>query len=156
MNINATLIVQLIVFFIGAWVTMKFIWPPLVKSLDERRQKIADGLSAAEKSALALKDASAKSEAELKAARAQAQDVLAAASRQAAQIVEQAKLTAETEKARIVEAGHAEVQRELNHVKEALRKDVADLAVMGAARILKRELDAKAHADVLSDLAARI
>jgi len=156
MNINATLLIQLIVFLIGAAVTMKFIWPPLIKSLDERRNKIAEGLSAAEKSAQALKDASAKSDAELKAARVQAQEILAAASKQANEMVEAAKATAESEKARIVESGHAEVERELAHAREGLRKEVADLAVMGAARILKREIDAKAHADVLSDLAARI
>lgn len=156
MSINATLIIQMIVFFIGAFVTMKFIWPPLVQSLDERRKKIADGLSAAEKSALALAEATAKSEQELKQARAQAQDILAAANKQGAQLVELAKATAETEKARIIESGHEEVMRELNHAKEALRKEVADLAVMGAARILRRELDASKHADVLSDLAARI
>lgn len=156
MNINATLILQLIVFFIGAWVTMKYIWPPLVQSLDERRNKIAEGLSAAEKSAQALKDASAQSEIELKAARTQAQEIIAAAQRQATLLVEGAKATAEEEKARIVAAGHAEVERQVSAATDALRREVSDLAVLGAARILKREVSAQAHADILADLAARI
>lgn len=156
MSINATLIIQLIVFFIGAWVTMKYIWPPLVQSLEQRRQKVAEGLAAAERGAAALKEASARTDEELRAARQQAQAIIAAANQQAAQIIEQAKASAAAEAERIVASGHAEVQRQIAQAKDALRKEVADLAVLGAARILKREISPAAHADVLNDLAARI
>jgi F-type H+-transporting ATPase subunit b len=147
---------QMIVFAIFVWFPMKFVWPPIVKAMEERRQKIADGLAAAEKGARALQDASAKSEEELKVARTQAQDILAAANKQAAQIVEQAKAHAQEEGERIVAKAHEDVQREIAHAREDLRKRVGELAVVGAARILKREIDTKAHADVLDELAARV
>jgi F-type H+-transporting ATPase subunit b len=147
---------QMIVFATFIWFTMKFVWPPITKAMEERRQKIADGLAAAEKGARALQDASAKSEEELKAARAQAQDILANANKQASQIVEQAKVTAQGEGARIVAKAHEDVEREVAHAREELRKRVGELAVIGAAKILKREIDTKAHADVLNDLAARV
>lgn len=147
---------QMLVFILFVAFTMKFVWPPIVRALEERRQKIADGLAAAEKGARALQDASAKSDEELKAARQQAQDILANASRQAAQIVEQAKTTAQEEGARIVAKAHEDVEREVAHAREALRKRVGELAVIGAAKILKREIDAKAHADVLDELATRV
>lgn len=147
---------QMIVFAIFVWFTMKFVWPPIVKAMEERRQKIADGLAAAEKGARALQDASAKSEEELKVARTQAQDILAAANKQAAQIVEHAKAHAQEEGERIVAKAHEDVQREIAHAREDLRKRVGELAVVGAARILKREIDTKAHADVLDELAARV
>ena len=156
MSINATLIAQMITFGILIWVTMKFIWPPLTKALDERSQRIADGLAAADRGARSLQDASAKSEEALKQARAQGQDILSAANKQAVQIVEQAKLAAKSEGERIVNAAREETQRELTQVKEKLRKQVGELAVIGAAKILKREIDPKAHADVLNDLAARV
>jgi F-type H+-transporting ATPase subunit b len=147
---------QMIVFAAFVWFTMKFVWPPITRAMEERRQKIADGLAAAEKGARALQDASAKSEEELKAARAQAQDILANANKQASQIVEQAKVTAQGEGARIVAKAHEDVEREVAHAREELRKRVGELAVIGAAKILKREIDTKAHADVLNDLAARV
>ena len=147
---------QMIVFGAFIWFTMKFVWPPITKAMEERRQKIADGLAAAEKGARALQDASAKSEEELKVARTQAQDILANANKQAAQIVEQAKVTAQEEGARIVAKAHEDVEREVAHAREELRKRVGELAVVGAAKILKREIDTKAHADVLNALAARV
>jgi len=147
---------QMIVFGIFVWFTMKFVWPPITKAMEERRQKIADGLAAADKGARALQDASAKSEEELKAARTQAQEILAAANKQAAQMVEQAKTHAQEEGERIVAKAHEEVEREIAHAREELRKQVGELAVIGAAKILKREIDTKAHADVLNELAARV
>lgn len=147
---------QMIVFAIFVWFTMKFVWPPITKAMEERRQKIADGLAAAEKGAAALQDASAKSEEELKAARAQAQEIVAAANKQATQLVEQAKAHAQEEGERIVAKAHEEVSREVAHAREELRKQVGELAVVGAAKILKREIDAQAHADVLNELAARV
>lgn len=147
---------QMIVFTIFVLFTMKFVWPPIIKALEERRQRIADGLAAAEKGAKSLQDASARSEEALKAARTQAQEIVGAASKQATQLVEQAKADATTEAQRIVANAQAGVERQITQAREVLRKEVAELAVLGAARILKREVDAKAHADVLNDLAARI
>ncbi|MGH8444189.1 MAG: F0F1 ATP synthase subunit B [Solimonas sp.] len=147
---------QMIVFFLFVWFTMKFVWPPIVKAMEERRSKIADGLAAAEKGSRALQDASLKSEEALKEARVQAQDILANANKQAVQLVEQAKGTAQAEAERIVARAHEEVSREVAQAREQLRKQVGELAVAGAAKILKREIDIKAHADVLNDLAAKI
>lgn len=151
-----SIIGQMLVFILFVAFTMKFVWPPIVKALEERRQKIADGLAAAEKGARALQDASNKSDEELKAARAQAQDILANANKQAVQLVEQAKVTAQEEGNRIVAKAHEDVEREVAQAREALRKRVGELAVVGAAKILKREIDAKAHADVLDELATRV
>lgn len=147
---------QMIVFFIFVMFTMKYVWPPITKALEERRVRIADGLAAAERGAASLKEASARSDEALKAARLQAQEILSAANKQATQIVEQAKTTAVSEGERIVENARAEVDRQVSHAKEALRKEVADLAVLGAARILKREVNPQTHADILQDLAGRI
>lgn len=147
---------QMIVFVIFVLFTMKFVWPPIMKALEERRQKIADGLAAAEKGAQTLKAATARTEEELKAARQQAQDIIAAANKQAAQIVEQARIQAQVEAERIIASAQDEVQRQIAHARDALRKEVADLAVLGAARILKREINPSVHADVLGDLARRI
>ena len=156
MNINATMLVQLVAFAIFVILTMKLVWPPLLKVMEERRARIADGLAAADKGAQALQDASAKSDEALKAARGQAQDILGSANKQASQILEQARAQAQAEGERIKSAAKAEVDREIAHAREVLRKQVGELAVTGAAQILKREIDARAHADVLSQLAAKI
>lgn len=156
MNVNATLFGQMLAFGILIWFTLKFVWPPLLAAIEERQKKIADGLAAADRAAASLKDATAKSDVELKAARQQSAEIVAAANKQAAQLVEQAKTAAATEAERIRTAAKGEVDREIASAREALRKQVGELAVLGAARILKREVDAKAHADVIGDLAARI
>lgn len=147
---------QMIVFAIFVWFTMKFVWPPITAAMEERRAKIADGLASAEKATQALKAASSKADDELKAARIQAQDILATANKQAAQAIEQAKTAATAEAERIKANANAEVERQVTQAREALRKQVGELAVLGAAKILKREIDAKAHAEVLGDLAARV
>lgn len=147
---------QMIVFLIFVLFTMKYVWPPIMKAMQEREAKIADGLAAADKAKAALADASSKSEEELKAARGQAQDIIANASRQAAQLLEKAKADAQAEQDRIVANGHAEVGRQTAHARDALRQQVAALAVLGAQQILKREIDAKAHAEVLDSLASRV
>lgn len=147
---------QIIVFMIFVGFTMKFVWPPIIAAMEARRQRIAEGLAAAEKGARALQDASAKSDEALKDARTQAQDILSNANRQATQIVEQAKGTAQTEADRILAKAQEEVGREVLRARDELRKQVGELAVIGASKILKREIDAKAHADVLSDLASRV
>lgn len=156
MNINFTLVAQAIVFALFIWFTKKFVWTYLMQQVDARQKSIADGLAAADKGNRSLAEAAARTEEQLKAARAQAQDILNAANRQAGQTVEQAKGTAQGEAERIKAAAREEVEREVNRVRETLRKQVGELAVAGAAKILKREIDARAHADVLKDLAARI
>jgi F-type H+-transporting ATPase subunit b len=147
---------QMIVFFVFVMFTMKFVWPPITKALEERRTRIADGLAAADRGAASLKEASARSDEALKAARVQAQDIVAAANKQATQMIEAAKATATAEAAKIVEHANGEVTRQVAQAKQELGRQVADLAVLGAARILKREVNASAHADILQDLAARI
>ena len=156
MSITFTLIAQAIVFALFIWFTAKFVWPPLMRAVEDRQKKIADGLAAAEKGNRSLAEASVKTEEQLKAARAQAQEILAAANKQAGQVVEQAKGTAQSEAERIKAAAREDVDREINRAREALRKQVGELAVAGAAQILKREINAQAHADVLKDLAAKI
>jgi F-type H+-transporting ATPase subunit b len=156
MNINFTLFAQAAVFLLFIWFTKKFVWSYLMQQVEARQKTIADGLAAAEKGNRSLAEASAKSDEQLKAARVQAQDILSNANKQAGQTVEQAKGAAQTEAERIKQAAHAEAMREVERVKEALRKQVGELAVAGAAQILKREIDAKAHADVIKDLAAKI
>ena len=147
---------QMIVFLLFVMFTMKYVWPPIMKAMEEREAKIRDGLAAAEKGKAALAEASSKSDEELKAARTQAQDIIAAANKQATQLVEKAKGDATAEQQRIIASGHAEVEQMAAQARDALRKQVADLAVSGAEQILKREVDAKAHAERLDRLAARI
>lgn len=156
MNFTLTLFAQAAVFALFIWFTKKFVWSFLMRKVDERQKAIADGLAAAEKGQRSLAEASVKSDEELKAARVQAQDILSNASKQAGQAIEQAKGAAQSEAERIKAAGREEVEREVNRVREQLRKQVGELAVAGAAQILKREIDAKAHAEVLKDLAAKI
>lgn len=156
MNINATLFVQLVVFFIGAWVTMKFIWPPLIKSLEERQKKIADGLKAAEQGSQSLADAQKKI-AQLEAeARAKAQALVADTEKRAQTIIDEAKVAAKAEGDRLVAAAKAEAQQEMQRVKGQLRDQVAVLAVAGAEQILKREVNAQVHGDLLNQLKAKL
>jgi F-type H+-transporting ATPase subunit b len=156
MNINLTLFAQAAVFAIFIWVTARWPWRWLMDMVEERNKRIADGLAAAEQGNRALAEASAKSDEQLKAARVQAQEILAAASKQAGSLVEQAKGTAQAEAERIKAAAADDVGREINRARETLRKQVGELAVAGAAQILKREINPATHADVLKDLAAKI
>ena len=152
MNLNATLVAQLVVFFILAWVTMKFVWPPIVKALDERAKKIAEGLTAADKAKSDLAHAEKKVVEEMRKARESATDVRAAAEKQAAVFVDEAR----TEAARIIaqarEAAEAEAGVAAQRAKEALRDQVAHLAVAGAEKILRKEINAQARADLLANL----
>ncbi len=156
MNVNATLFGQMLAFGILIWFTLKFVWPPLLAAIEERQKKIADGLAAADRATASLKEASTKSDEELKSARQQAAEIVAQANKQAGQLVEQAKTAAATEAERIRSAARNEVDREIAIAREVLKDKVGELAVLGASTILKREVDAKAHADVIGDLAARI
>jgi F-type H+-transporting ATPase subunit b len=152
MSINATLIFQLIVFAILVWFTMRFIWPPITAALDERAKKIAEGLSAADKAKADLAAANTRVEQQLSAARDDAAKRLADAERLAQQMVEEAKGRASEEAAKIVAAARAEAEQESIKAREVLRDQVAGLAVKGAEAILKREVNAGVHAELLSRL----
>jgi len=151
-SLNATLIAQLVVFLILAWFTMKFVWPPIVTALDERAKKIAEGLSAADKAKADLVVANQRVEAQLSAARDDAAKRLADAERLAQSMIEEAKARASEEAAKIVAAAKAEAAQEMVKAREALREDVASLAVRGAEAILRREVNASVHADLLGRL----
>ncbi len=156
MSINATLIAQLIVFLILVWFTMKFVWPPITKALDERAQKIADGLSAADKAKAELTAANQRVEAQLSAARTDAAQRLADAERLAQSIVEEAKARAAEEGAKVLAAAKAEAEQESIKAREVLRDQVAALAVKGAEQILRREVNAGVHAELLGRLKAEL
>jgi F-type H+-transporting ATPase subunit b len=149
-NLNATLFAQLVVFFILAGFTMKFVWPPIVKALDERAKKIADGLAAAERGKHDLELATKRSADALREGKEKAGELLAQAEKRAAAIVEEAKAAAKVEADRIIAGAKAEIDQEAVRAKEALRDQVATLAVSGAEKILRREINAQAHADILA------
>ena len=152
MDLNATLLAQLVVFLVLAAVTAKFVWPPIVKAIDERTAKIADGLAAADKAKTDLVLAEKRVGDELRKARESATELRTGAEKQAAQIVDEAR----AEAARIVtaarEAAESEAATAAQRAKEALREHVAGLAVAGAERILRREVNAQVHADLLAQL----
>ena len=152
MSINGTLIAQMIVFGILVWFTMSFVWPPIAKALDDRAKKIADGLSAADKAKADLANANKRVEQQLSAARDDAAKRLADAERLAQQMVEEAKGRASEEGAKIVAAARAEAAQESVKAKEQLRDSVAALAVKGAEQILRREVNAGVHSDLLNRL----
>ncbi|OGA19070.1 MAG: F0F1 ATP synthase subunit B [Betaproteobacteria bacterium RIFCSPLOWO2_12_FULL_63_13] len=152
MNLNATFVAQMLVFFILGWFTMKFIWPPLMKALDERAKKIADGLAAAEKGNAALKDALVRFQKLEAEARIRAQEIVSQNEKRGLEIVEGAKAAAKAEGDRLIAAAKAEIESEMQRAKDALRSQVALLAVAGAEKILRREVNAQVHADLLAQL----
>lgn len=152
MNINATLFAQAIVFAILVWFTMKFVWPPIAKALDERALKISEGLSASEKAKTELSLTNKRVEEELIKSRDESAKRLADAERRAQSVIENAKQRANDEAAKITAAAHAEAAQLVNKARDALREDVALLAVKGAEQILRREVNASVHADLLSRL----
>ena len=152
MNLNATLFAQLVVFFILAWFTMKFVWPPIVKALDERAKKIADGLAAADKAKTDLALAEKKVVEEMRRARESATDVRASAEKQGALLIEEARAEATRIVAVAREAAEQEASAAMQKAKEGLRDQVAQLAVAGAERILRREINAQVHAELLANL----
>ncbi|NLF55139.1 MAG: F0F1 ATP synthase subunit B [Thauera phenolivorans] len=152
MNLNATLIAQLVVFFILAWFTMKFVWPPIVKALDERASKIADGLAAADKAKTDLALAEKRVVEELRKARESAGDVRASAEGQASKLIDEARAEAARIIAAAREAAEAEAEVAAQRAKEALREQVAQLAVAGAEKILRREINVKTHSELLANL----
>ncbi|GLP97660.1 F0F1 ATP synthase subunit B [Paraferrimonas sedimenticola] len=156
MSINATLFGQTIAFILFVWFCMKFVWPPLLASIEERQKRIADGLSDAERAAKDLELAQQKATEQLKEAKAQAGEIIEQANKRKAQIVDEAKAEADAERAKIIAQGQAEIEAERNRVKEELRKQLATLAVSGAEKILERSIDEAAHNDIVEKLVAEI
>lgn len=149
MNINFTLISQAIAFSVFIWFTVKFVWPPLLRAIEERQKNIADGLAAGERGRHELELASQRSAEVLKEAKHRASEIVLQAEKRAAEIVEESKKTAKEESDRIITGAKAEVQHEIFGAKEVLRQYAAQLAIAGATKILRREIDAKVHADIL-------
>ena len=156
MNINATLFLQAVVFAILVWFTMKFVWPPITKALDERAQKIADGLAAADKAKSELTSANKRVEEELAKSRNEATVRMAETERRAQTMIEEAKARAVEEGNKIVAAAQAEAQQQTVRARETLCEQVAALAVKGAEQILRREVNAGVHADLLGRLKAEL
>lgn len=156
MNLNATLLGQFITFGIFVFVMVKFVWPPIMAAMRDRQQKIADGLAAAEKGVHDLEQAKQKATEINTSAREQAADIIGQANKRGTGIVEEAKAQARAEHDRIVDAAQAEIEQERGRVREALRAEIATIAVAGAGKILEREIDAKAHDELLEKLAAQL
>ena len=152
MNINATLFLQAIVFAILVWFTMKFVWPPITKALDERAEKIAAGLAAADKAKSELSSANKRVEQELAKSKGESTVRLAEAERRAQVMIEEAKLKATEEGSKIIAAAKVEAEQQTVKARETLREQVAALAVKGAEQILRKEVNASVHADLLGRL----
>ena len=152
MNLNATLLAQIVVFVILWWFTMKFVWPPITKALDDRAKLVASGLAAADKAKLELAGANKRVEEQLAQSRNETAKLLSDAEKLAQAIVDEAKRRAEEEGAKIVAAAKAEADQQAIQAREVLRDQVAVLAVKGAEQILKREVNAGVHADLLTRL----
>ena len=156
MNMNATLILQSIAMMVFVWFCMKFIWPPIIGALDERRAKIADGLAASDLAEKALAEANQEVERQINAARDKAGEIVDSANQRHSQILEQAKDDAVSERQRQVAAGEAEITQSANQAREELRATVASLAVLGARQILEKEIDEDKHRELLDKLIAEI
>lgn len=156
MNFNATLIGQTITFIVFVWFCMKYIWPPLMAALEERNARISEGLAAAQRGQQDLENAQAKVSDSLKDAKQQAQEIINQAQKRANEIVDEAKDSAREEADKIKVAATADIDQQVTAAREHLRKEVSVIALAGAEQILKREVDAKAHADVLDELVAQI
>jgi F-type H+-transporting ATPase subunit b len=156
MNLNATLIVQVVVLVILGWITMRFIWPPLIRAIDDRQKKIAAGLAAAERGQKELQESHSAAAAIVSEAREKAAKIIETANRRSGEIIEEARATAISEGQRLVGDARQEVALEQSRARDALRKDVATLAVVGASRLLAREIDPRAHADLIEQLAREI
>ncbi len=156
MNINLTLIGQSITFVVFVWFCMKYVWPPIMNALEERKKKIADGLAAAERGEHEMELARKRALEELHDAKQQAQEIINLAHKRAGEIVDEAKEQARAESERILAAANAEIEQEANRAREHLRQEVASLAVAGASRLIKKEIDAKANEALLKDLVAQL
>jgi len=155
-NINLTLVVQMVVFATLILITMKWIWPPILRAMDERQRKIAQGLAAAEEGEQQLSQARDKADAIIREARERANQIIEHAQHRANELIEQAKGSASSEGARIVAAAHQQIELDTTRAKESLRREVAGIAVGAASKLLGREIDARVHADLLEQLAEQI
>lgn len=153
MNINLTLLAQAVSFAILIWFTVKFVWPPLLNAVETRQKQIADGLAAGERGRHELELASKRASQDLHAAKEKASAIIAQAEKRAVEIIEEAKSNAKAEGDRILTGAKAEIDQEVNRAKEGLRQQVAQLAVAGAEKILRREINAKTHSDMLNAIA---
>lgn len=156
MNLNATLIGQLIEFALFVWFCMKFVWPPLIKAIETRKANIADALASAEKAKQEQADTQVLVEQELAKAREEAQNIIDLATKRRNEILESVQAEAEVEKAKIIEQGYAEVESERKRVQEELRQKVAALAIAGAEKIVGRSVDAAANNDIIDKLVAEL
>lgn len=156
MNLNLTLFTQMFVFLLLALFTMRFVWPMIRGAMDERAKRIADGLAAADKGQKDLAQAKTKADEIIREARGKAVQIVDHAQHRANEVVDQAKGTAIAEGERLLAAAQQRIQLESSRAREDLRKQVAALAITGASRLLEREIDAKAHADLLNELATQI
>jgi F-type H+-transporting ATPase subunit b len=152
MNLNLTLIAQAVTFAAFIWFTVKFIWPYMLRAIEARQKTIADGLAAAEQGRRSLETSSRQAEQAVTQARNRAAEILAQAEKRAAQLVDEARMAAKEEGNRELTAAKAEIAQEVTRAREQLRNQVASLAVAGAEKILRREVDAKAHADLLESI----
>tara|TARA_B100001057_G_scaffold139921_1_gene139600 strand:- start:453 stop:923 length:471 start_codon:yes stop_codon:yes gene_type:complete len=153
MNINFTLIAQAITFAIFIWFTVKFVWPPLLNAIEKRQKEIADGLAAANEGKMSLEVASKKNAEALEQTKQKSSEILGQAEKRASQIIDDAKVAANTEAERIKSSAQSEIEQEINRAKEDLRAQISNLAIAGAEKILEKEIDKKAHADMLTKLA---
>lgn len=156
MNINMSLIGQMVTFLIFVWVVMSKVWPPLMEAVEERRKKIADGLAAAERGQQDLAKAESRVEELINDARGQAAEILDQARSRANEIVAEGKAEGQRERERQLTAARAEIEQETNKAREELRNQVSAVAIASAEKILKREIDPKAHEDLLADMARQI
>lgn len=156
MNINLTLIGQSIAFFVFVWFVMKYVWPPLINVLNERKNTIADGLAAAERGKHQQELAEKRSSEVIHEARDRAAEIIAKAEQRANEIIEDAKVAARSEGDRLKAGAQAEIEQEVFRAKEHLRGQVVSLAVAGAGKVLRKEIDAKSHESMLKDLVAQI
>ncbi len=156
MNLNFTMVAEAAVFIALIWFAKRFVWSWLLVKIEERQKIIADGLAEAERGRSSLADAQKQTEKLIGEARARAQEIVAAAEKSASQRIEESKQQAKTEGERLVAAANAQIQQEVQSAKQQLREQVASLAVSGAEKILRREVDAKAHADMLNQLKAQL
>jgi F-type H+-transporting ATPase subunit b len=156
MNLNVTLFAQAVTFFLFIIVSVKWVWPMVLRKIEERQKLIADGLAEAERGRSSLADAQKQTEVMLKEARDRAQEIVAVAEKSASQRIEESKSQAKSEGERLVTAAKTQIAQEVQSAKQQLREQVATLAVSGAEKILRREVDAKAHADMLNQLKAQL
>ena len=156
MNINLTLLMQAAAFAAFIWFTAKFVWPPLMRAIDTRQKQIADGLAAGEQGRQSLASTEKRIADMMSEAKARSSEIIAQGDKLKSETIEAAKAQAKEEAERILAGAKSEIEQEIMRAKESLRNQVADLAVAGAAKILKREVDAKAHADLLAEIQRQV